>query len=398
MSSDQSPTNNSQPKNIWWKPSGKSVAIALTIVIVVILGSFYALGSHTSSSKSIPNPTSSFSFAPSTTLTSNHPVGSGYLSTGSNYVAFIQWNNSNGVVSGTEQLVATSGQAPNLTTSNQTIQVSGTITGSTISLSLGLNANVFGTFSGNSMTINIPQRDGTLAPFFFKKANTVAYNNAVNSLHNNESVTNNQALQAQQTANTEGNITKDVKIVNADLADLNSNQLSNDLVGVLAALHDEAKALATTKTEEQKVLSEVNSVSNFQVCNDAEYNVGSDAIYNVASDAQYNVESTATYGVVEDIQSLENVMQKLKSDFSQLQAAEQTLSWFTPQGAPTQGQINQAISATSATISAAISTTNSNITQANAYVTTAFQYVDQAYQAGNCGTPPAAPSPQKPIS
>ena len=91
-------------------------------------------------------------------------------------------------------------------------------------------------------------------------------------------------------------------------------------------------------------------------------------------------------------------MQKLKSDFSQLQAAEQTLSWFTPQGAPTQGQINQAISATSATISAAISTTNSNITQANAYVTTAFQYVDQAYQAGNCGTPPAAPSPQKPIS
>lgn len=398
MSSDQSPTSNSQSETTWWRVSRKSAAIVLTIVIVVILGSVYALGSHTSSSKSIPNPTSLFDSATSTTLTSNHPVGSGYLSTGSDYVAFIQWNNSNGIVNGTEQLVTTSGQAPNLTTNNQTVPVSGTITGSKISLSLGLNANVFGTFSGNSMTINIPQQDGTLAPVIFKKANTVAYNNAVNALHGNESFSNSQAIQAQQTANVEGKITKDVKIVNTDLANLNSSQLSTDSIGVLAALHGEAKALATTKTEEQKVLSEVNTVSNFQVCSDAEYKVGNDAIYKVASDAQYNVESTATYGVAEDAQSLEGGIQQLKADFSQLQTDEQTLPSFTPQGTPTQGQINQAISATSVAISTALSTTNGNITQANAYVTTAFQYVDQAYKAGNCGTPPTVPSPQKPIS
>lgn len=398
MSSDQSSASGSQSEHAWWRLNRKAASITFITAIIVFLGSVYALGSPSSTSKHIKNPTSLMESTTSTSIISNHPVGSGYLSAGSGYVAFIQWNNHKGTVSGTEEFVTINGQAPNLSTQSRSIEVSGTITGSTISLRFGSSAKVFGTFSGNSITIDIPQQDGTLAPFVYKKANATEFNSAVGQFDQEESVLNNQALQSQQTSNTEDKIIKDVKTVNADVADLNTSQLSSDSVSMLASLHQEAKALAATKTEEQKVLSEVNSVSNFQLCNDAEYNVGNYAIYKVASDAQYLVENTAIYGVAEDIQSLEDIIHKLKADFSQLQTARQTLPWFTPQGAPTQGQINQAISAISVTIPAAVSTTNDEISQANAYVTTAFQYVDQAYQAGNCGTPPTAPSPQKPIS
>ena len=380
MSSDQSLTSDSQSEQPWRRVNRKFAVVALSTAIIVIVGSVYALGLISTTSKHTRNSRFVVGTPTSTSGISGHPVGSGYLSIGSGHVAFIEWNNRNGTVSGTEELVTSTGQAPILSTQSQSIEVFGTITGSTISLELDFGARVFGTFSGNSMTINLPRQNGTLAPWIFKRATAAEFNNAVSQFHE------------------KGKITNDVKIVNTDLADLNTSQFSTASISVLAALQAEAEDLSSTKTGEQTVLLEVNSASGrSRACMDALIYVANGARDNVASVATI-VESRATNGIVEDIQSLEGGIQKLKADFAQLQTDEQTLATFTPQGAPTQGQIDQAISATSVAISTAISTTNGDITQANAYVTKAFQYVDEAYQAGNCGTPPTAPSPQKPIS
>ncbi len=71
---------------------------------------------------------------------------------------------------------------------------------------------------------------------------------------------------------------------------------------------------------------------------------------------------------------------------------------YVPNGTPTQGQVQSAISTANGDINNAVSTTNGYIAQANAYVTTAYGYVATAYQVGNCGSPPSLPTPVPPIS
>ena len=137
------------------------------------------------------------------TTTTPPPIGTGYLAIGTTFVDFIQWNNSNGSLNGSEQTVNTTGQTPNMSTTSGTLQVTGVLHGSSISLSFeGFNggAPVFGTAAGTSVVMNFPQPDGTLAPVTFLKAGVAQFNNAVVQLKNTIQAANESAIQAANQA------------------------------------------------------------------------------------------------------------------------------------------------------------------------------------------------------
>ena len=209
------------------------------------------------------------------------PVGSGYLATGSNFMEFIQWNDNGGNLVGSLQAVSTSGQSPNLTTTSDRGSVTGSLNGSSLSLSFDGGAPAFGTLSGGSFTLNIPQSDGTLAPVTFQGATAAQFNDDVSELHGrvnqaNQTASNAQALQQKQQA-----ITGDASKVASDIASLSESatDIGNNVQAVQSALTQVANALAATQTLEQQVSSEAQQGpdgNGTSVCGDAQ-SVGGDA-------------------------------------------------------------------------------------------------------------------------
>lgn len=176
--------------------------------IVIVGGGIYfteqAPSNQTNVSAVSHQTVTSAAFVPTTTTASKSPspslIGTGYLAAGSTFVDFIQWNNSSGSLSGSEQNVTATGSPPNLSTENGTSRVSGVLRGSTISISLDGGAPVFGAATETSIVLNFPQPDGTLSPITFHKAGVTQFNNAVIQLNNTIQAANQSALEAAQQA------------------------------------------------------------------------------------------------------------------------------------------------------------------------------------------------------
>lgn len=122
------------------------------------------------SSRSVPVRSGSSFATPAASPSTVAPVGTGYLATGPDFVAFVQWMDNDGSLSGSLQETTTIGSPPYLTTTSQTLPLSGVLNGSKLSLSFQGHALTFGTVSGGSFTLNIPQSDGSLAPVDFLSA------------------------------------------------------------------------------------------------------------------------------------------------------------------------------------------------------------------------------------
>jgi hypothetical protein len=291
----------------------------------------------------------------------------------------------------------TTGQAPNLSTTSNTLRITGTMQGSTITLSFDDGPDAFGTLSGGSFTLNFPQPDGTLSPITFNSASASQYNSVLTNLKQRIAQANQTAANAQALQQEEQKIDSDASAVNADL-NLDTSDLTNAVQSVQGTLQQEAKDLAATQAEEQKVVAEAPSGDQSQTCYDASSGVEYDASSGVEYDASSGVEYDASSGVERQATLLRSYVQSLQADFAQFQSDESNLPGYSPPNSPTQSQVNQTVRVTNAAISSAISTTNGYIDQANAEVTTAYQYVAQAYQAGNCGATPSAPAAQQRIS
>lgn len=339
------------------------------------------------------------SAAGSSRSTSNPPTGSGYLATGSGYVMFLQWNDANGSLDGTLQAVQESGDPPNETTFSNTISVTGTITGSSLSLSVGSSPLQFGTVSNGSFTIDIPQNNGTLAGVTFSSASASSYNRAVATMDNEISSANQAAEQQDLMIHDEHKIYKAAATVESDIQGVAGDEsgMSSDVQGVGSDLSGEAQDLASTKAAAQSVEAEAQRHPNGdggEVCGNAA-GVAGDAA-GVAGDAS-GVEGDAS-SVVSDIQGLQSAVSGLESDYSTYTTDEALVPSYLAPNAPPASQVSQVAAAASAAINSAVSTTNSYIAQANADVTAAYGYANDANQAGNCGSPSQAPSPQSPIS
>ena len=382
-----------------WPPHGRLWAVVVLAVLLVAASGVYFSGLLSRSSRpSFLRPLRTSSQAATSagpTPSTLPPAGSGYLAAGSSYVIFIQWNDNGGSVNGSAQVLTMKGQPPNESTSSDTIPVSGTLYGSTISISINSNPLQFGTITGGSFVLDFPQSDGTLAPVTFTAASAAAYNRAVNALESdvaqeNQIAANQRAARRQAQAvaqalqHSENQINSAVTTVQSDIRGLSQEEtdVTQSVSSVPASLATEASDLATTKTAAQKVEAEAQQHPNGnsgQVCGDASV---------VAGDASV---------VTGAIQSLQGAMGGLQQDFAAMQSAEANLPSYIPSNNPTQSQVNAAIATANGSINSAVSTTNGYIGQANNEVTAAYGYAANAYQAGNCGTAPSPPQPQATI-
>lgn len=340
------------------------------------------------------------SSSPRTKASGRPAVGSGYLETDPSDAAFIQWNDTNGKLDGTLQLVSVSGQPPNASTSSTSLVVKGSITGSTISLSFDGSALQFGTLSGGSFTINIPQSDGTLAGLTFAASSATSFNQAVAKLQSDVDQANQTAANAQALAQEEQTIENAAATVSQDLQALPQLEANAESAaqGIAPALQTEAADLGTTQQAEQQVAAESGSAPEGQVCGDAAAVSGDAAA--VSGDAA-SVEGDAQV-VAGDLSGsfdgLRPAIAQINSDFAQLLQDESDLPGFTVAGAPTQTQVSKAVAAANAVVQSLLATANGDISQANADVTNAYQIAAEAYQAGGCGNAPTAPTPEQAIS
>jgi hypothetical protein len=338
----------------------------------------------------------------------NHPstdparaVGTGYLATETGTVVFMQWNVSgNNNMSGSAQVETLSGTPPNASVQTSTVSVNGSMNGDTITFSFDGGADVFGTLSGESFTVNFPQQDGSLAPTTFTSATAEQFNEALSNLQGNTGSANQRAAQAQaiaqQHAQQQSAIASAAQQVNEDLSGLSSDvsSLNNDLGDFGPSLTQAQNDLATTAAQEQTVQNEAsNETSNDQVCSDAD-TAASDAD-TVASDGD-TVSSDAD-SVENDLSTVRQDIRTVKSDFSSFQSAQSQQPSYRADGSPTSDRVNQAVGAANAGIAQAVNTANADIGQVNSDQTQAYNDAAAAASVGGCAGP-AAPTAQPTIS
>ena len=326
-------------------------------------------------------------------------VGSGYLASGSGFIDFIQWTDHAGDLSGTAQTIGVQGSPPDTSTQSQTIPLTGSLNGSTLSVSFDGNPQTFGTISDGSFTLNFPQSDGSLGAVTFSAASASAFNQDLALLQAEISTANQNEANAEALQKQEQQIDSDAQSALNDIGALSQDEssLSSAVGQTNQALQTTGAELATTKKDDQAVQAEAQQYPDGNsggVCADAG-GVGADA-GGVEADAG-GVEANAG-GVENYLQQTRQQVSQLASDWAQFENAENNLPSYQPPNPPTQKQVNAATATANSAASQAVSATNSDISQANSMVATAYGYAAQAYQAGNCGTPPSAPQPQGKIS
>jgi len=383
------------PPPIFQRPSRHrrwAVWAAVGVLICAAIGTGVVLATRTTSDAAHGSP-----------LNTPPPAGtSSYIAGGNGFVVFLQWRQDTGHIAGTAQVAAATGVAPGEQVSSDSIPFTGTLNGSSITLSFDGDPTQFGIITDGSFTLDVPQQGGGFTVAHFLVANPGAYNRAVASLHGSVNSANQLAEEQQATRNEQQTFSRDVNTVDNDLSSLTSasSQTTSDAQSLQSDLQTLESDVATAQSDLQQTLSAAaqgGSTSSSSVCADAD-TVGADAD-TVAADAgslQADIQSSVSI----DLGAISSSISTLNSDYSTLQAAESRLpsaEWPTTQ-LPTQGQVSQAISQANSTATQAVATTNGYISQANSGVTTAYGYASQAAQAGSCGTAPSPPSPLQPIS
>lgn len=374
---------------------GSTVAVTVVVILALVLaGSGGRV--HPTGTPILPTANNSQQTAPQAT---SAPVGTGFLATGTNYVDFMQWTNTNGALSGSAQVVYATGTPPEQTTSNQTIPISGTIHGSAISISFGSQPASFGTISGGDITIDFPQSDGTLPPITFHTASAADFNTAVAILQSGIGTTNSNTAAEQAQAKAAKAVDDDVSAVNTDLGWLAHDQqlLPSEPSQESTEVQHAAQDLTNTQKASDATIAEAHQYpdgNDGHVCSDAA-GVSSDAS-GVSSDAA-GVESDAV-GISGDLGTVRHRIDTTNTDFAKLQQDMGGAPGYVPAGTPTQAQITAQESQLQSEISSIVAATNGLIEKGNGMVVTAYQYANQATQAGNCGSPESPPTPQDHIS
>lgn len=369
------------------------------IPTAVVLGGLLIAGGTTLFATRATSPENPGSASGSPTSTQAPAVGTGYLATGTDFVIFIQWNDTNGSLRGSAQAVTATGQAPDASTSSETLSVTGSLHGSNITLSFDGSASTFGTLSGGTFTINFPQSNGSLQPVSFSSSSAKQYNTALDRLDAAIRRANAIAANAQRLQQEEQKINQDASAVTTDIAGLaqDSATLVSDSKAIAADLQGNSQDLSATEALAQQVEAEATTQgygSGSSTCGDAE-SVGGDA-ESVNGDAE-TIEGDAE-SITADISSIRSEIAGLQSDFTAFQSDESSLPGYDTVNPPTQQQVTAAVQNADAAIAESITTTNGFISQANSDVSAAFGYAAAAFQAGACGQAPSAPAPQSEIS
>lgn len=309
----------------------------------------------------------------------------GYLAKGSDWVAFLQVTRNGNSLNGD---LEDAGISPSDPTNVKTLNASftGTTDGTSITLTfqegLGFATSMSGSYSGSDIDLSIPQPDGTLVTATFSPSDTDTYNSAVHALQQKaqQASADQQARQAEQQqaqleADQRAAVDKAVAAVNSDLNGVvnDINSLANTLNAAIPS--DKQRAYndtVITYNDMKRVLAEGRA--SLTCAADAGV-VAADAGTVQADLGTMNADSgTEQAGV----QTINDVLSQLDSDFQKLGSAQAAIPSYQPGGVPTSSQVSQAhseaakaIAADDAFVAAAIQQVQNWLNQAAQYLATA---------------------------
>ncbi len=256
------------------------------------------------------------------TPTPNPPAPGGYLASGSNYVLFIQFTNTNSTLSGewNEADVVTNTYTNMLQVNPFHTSFSASLNGK--QFNLNVNGHTFaGSFDGNNVTIEFPQQDGTLAPITLTPASVDNYNNAITNLQNNVNQENQNTADVQATASTMAATatatTDEQNRLNYDLANIGDAisklQSDADFSSILKQYSDEITQMQQDYQQEQ---SDANGgCANYGTVgvDDGTVQVDQGTIETIDGSLQVQISSMQA-----DLANVEDFMQKIQQHWNNL--------------------------------------------------------------------------------
>jgi hypothetical protein len=312
--------------------------------------------------------------------TSSSPVAAGepgvntYLCSGSTDDMLLQWRDASGDLSGTYEDAQLSGQAPSQQVSADNGELSGTLDGTAITLSVGFSQPLYGTLSGSQLTLNVPESNGTIQASTCNQSSLSEWNKAVAAL-NGQVGSDNQA--ANQAAASQASASASAQQESSAQGD--ASTLQQDTGGLSGDLNAVAGDVKSTDGDLASERSDAAN-GNGDNCTNA-----SSTVYNDAASTVYNDVLSTAYNdgghLAEDITTVRKDITTVQGDQSALSNA----------GLPrTQGS-GSAISAAQSAISSAISTVNRYIDHLNGDLDAAYQIADSVGTGACAGDGPGQP-------
>lgn len=383
----------------------RHAAVAATAVVSFAAagGLAYALGgrhlpsgpSAVAAPSASPTPTQAApqaaGAAPSAASTWLAPVPgvTGFLYATARGAWFIQWQTAaDGSLSGKLNAAVITGASPNETVTPDPDQpLFGQINGGTVTIQLNGRSDT-GTRSGDTLTLEVTQQDGSIQPITYHLATPGDYNAALSTLRGTAAGDNGQAQQAIDTQAAINQLAKDYQTLGGA-----QTSLVSDVSQLQTNLGAASSDLSAEQSAESNVLTESgNGTDPNTVCSDAD-TVASDAD-TVQSDA--DTFSSTLSSVASDLSSLRSALPQVQADLATVQADDPS---YTGSGdAPSPQDVNAEMSDAGSVASGQVTLANSRIDTINGDVATAQSYAVKAAQAGSCTGPSPAPLPISHIS
>ncbi|MER6977213.1 hypothetical protein ABT317_09325 [Streptomyces carpinensis] len=305
----------------------------------------------------------------------------GYLHAESAGVTFLQWKTDGaGALDGTIDGAAVSGSPPNSAVTTNAGSLTGQLDGRSVSLQVSFHTD-YGSLSGDTLTLNVRQSDGSIRPIIYRRASPSDYNQALTTLRTAVAGANRRAGHDQQTAQEIKSLTDDYNTVGSDKGTLNG-----DLSTLASDVSTAGNDLKTAHDDEKKVLAESSSGTT-DVCVDAN-----------GVDVDANGVSVDANGVSTDLVTVTNDLSALRKAVSSLQSSLQAVRTDVPtynggDGNPDLTEAKKAITDAQSFTTGLVTQVNSDIDQVNAHVADAYSYSAATSKAGQCGSASSAPTP-----
>ena len=373
------------------------------VSFVAAAGLAYALGVNGSPSRpsavapsASPSPTPTLapqaaaaSPSAASTWLAPAPGVTGFLYTTARGAWFIQWQTSaGGSLSGKLNSALITATSPSETVTPYPDQpLSGQVDGGTVTIQLDGRSDT-GTLSGDTLTLDVTQQDGSIQPITYHSATPSDYNSALAALRRTAAEDDGQAQQAINTQAAIDQLAKDYQSLGGV-----QNSLVSDVAQLQTNLGTASNDLSGEQAAEGNVLTEAgNGTDPNTVCSDAD-TVASDAD-TVQSDA--DTFSSTLSGVTTDLTNLRNALPQVQADLAAVQADDP--AYAGSGNAPSPQDVNVEMSSAGSASGEQVTLANSRIDTINGDVATAQSYAVKAAQAGSCSGPGSAPPPISHIS
>jgi hypothetical protein len=370
-----------------WPRRRAAIPTAGGVLLAVMLAACGSAGpSSTTAQTSSAASTTSSSAATSSAATSSafdsagqqNANGNGsFLDNVSNGVIYIEWTNTGSGLVGTLYTdLIQQGSDGQETVDTESSGLTGTVNGSSVSLSVASGPNLNATLSGGGLVVsNYPgAQTGSVIELQMQQASTGNYDKALAAVQSEVSAANTVAQEQQSAQATAQQVQQQASAVSNDLSQLASDSqqgAANDGSALYtSSLAQERRDVGLTQHEMQHVLGEAGSTDAGTLCSDAgsvQADVGSVEADVGSVQADQGSAQVATSSIGSDLSQLRQADAALEGD-------RQNSAPDIPANAPSESQVQAAIaSATSidrrisGASSTALSSAQSLLATANGY-------------------------------